>query len=87
MVMTYLEGSTLLQYLEERGGRISFEEALNILVPLMDALDEVHASGLIHRDISPDNFFLTRTGQVKLLDFGASRRPWPSSSIEAIPSF
>ncbi|NCB25489.1 MAG: hypothetical protein EOM62_08460 [Bacteroidia bacterium] len=73
MVMAYLEGRTLLKYLEERSGRISFEEALNILIPVMDALNEVHASGLIHRDISPDNIFLTMSGQVKLLDFGASK--------------
>lgn len=73
MVMAFLEGRTLLKYLEERGGRISFEEALETLAPVMDALDEVHASGLIHRDISPDNIFVTQGCQVKLLDFGASK--------------
>jgi len=73
MVMTLLEGRTLMAHIKERGGRLSFGEAFSILSPLMDALDEVHASGLIHRDISPDNIFLTRFGQVKLLDFGASK--------------
>lgn len=73
MVMTYLEGRTLLKYLEEQGGRLSFRDAMDTLSPVMDALDEVHASGLIHRDISPDNIFVTRNGQVKLLDFGASK--------------
>ncbi len=73
MVMTLLEGRTLMAHLKEKGGRLHFGEAFSILSPLMDALDEVHASGLIHRDISPDNIFLTRFGQVKLLDFGASK--------------
>lgn len=73
MVMNHLEGRTLMGHIKERGGRLPFGEALSILSPLMDALDEVHASGLIHRDISPDNIFLTRFGQVKLLDFGASK--------------
>ncbi|NBK23138.1 MAG: hypothetical protein EOM68_14045, partial [Spirochaetia bacterium] len=73
MVMTYLEGRTLLKYLDEKGGRISFGEAMETLSPVMDALDEVHAAGLIHRDISPDNIFITHNGQVKLLDFGASK--------------
>ncbi len=73
MVMNHLEGRTLMAHIKERGGRLPFGEAVGILSPLMDALDEVHASGLIHRDISPDNIFLTRFGQVKLLDFGASK--------------
>lgn len=73
MVMTYFEGRTLLKYLEENGGSLSFDEVLAILIPVMNALDEVHASGLIHRDISPDNIFITYSGQVKLLDFGAAK--------------
>jgi formylglycine-generating enzyme required for sulfatase activity len=73
MVMNYVEGKTLLDHLKERGGRIPFGEAMSILSPLMDALDEIHASGTIHRDLSPDNIFLTRYGQPKLLDFGASK--------------
>ena len=73
MVMTYFEGKTMLKYLNERGGVIPFEEAIQILSPIMDALDTIHASGLIHRDISPDNIFMTNTGEIKLLDFGAAK--------------
>ncbi|NCC61687.1 MAG: serine/threonine protein kinase, partial [Verrucomicrobiae bacterium] len=73
MVMNYVEGKTLAEHLKERGGKIPFDEAMTILSPLMDALDEIHASGTIHRDLSPDNIFLTRSGQPKLLDFGASK--------------
>ena len=73
MVMEYIEGVTLKQYLEKKGGKIPFEAAKAIMMPVMDALREVHSAGLLHRDISPDNIYLTSTGQVKVLDFGAAR--------------
>ncbi len=73
LVMAYVEGLTFKQYLEEQGGKIRFERALDILVFVMDALREVHGAGLLHRDISPDNIYLNRRGQVKILDFGAAR--------------
>jgi serine/threonine protein kinase len=73
MVMEYVEGVTLKEYLEKKGGKISFEEAKGIMMPIMDALREVHQAGLLHRDISPDNIYLTSSAQVKLLDFGAAR--------------
>ncbi len=72
IVMEYLEGKTLKTYLEETE-KISVEEAKEILHPIITALKEVHALGIIHRDIAPDNIFLTNDGRVKLLDFGASR--------------
>jgi serine/threonine protein kinase len=73
IVMGYMEGQTFKQYLEERGGKIGFEAALTMLTPLMDTLKEVHAVGMLHRDISPDNIYVTRSGQMKLLDFGNAR--------------
>jgi serine/threonine protein kinase len=73
MVMEYVEGVTLKEYLAKKGGRISFEEAKGILMPVMDALREVHQAGMLHRDISPDNIYITTSAQVKILDFGAAR--------------
>jgi serine/threonine protein kinase len=73
IVMVYVEGQTFKQYLEERGGLISFEAALKILALVMNALDEVHSAGMLHRDISPDNIFVEEGGQTKILDFGATR--------------
>jgi len=73
MVMEYVEGVTLKEYVEKKGGRISFEEAKGIMMSVMDALREVHQAGMLHRDISPDNIYITTTAQVKILDFGAAR--------------
>jgi len=72
-IMAYMEGLTFKQYLEQQGGKIDFETALNTLLPVMDALKEVHGVGLLHRDVSPDNIYVNRNRQVKILDFGAAR--------------
>lgn len=72
IVMEYLEGETLKEKLEQ-DGKMEVEAALKIILPLAAALDEVHQAGIIHRDISPDNIFITRDGKIKLLDFGAAR--------------
>ena len=73
IVMDYLQGITLQEYLAGRGEKIPFDEALNIMMPILDALKEVHAEDLLHRDISPDNIFITKYKQIKLIDFGAAR--------------
>lgn len=72
IVMDYFEGETL-QELINREGKIGYEQAINIVLPILNSLQEVHDAGIIHRDISPDNIYLTKSGEVKLLDFGAAR--------------
>ena len=72
IVMEYLEGVTLKQYLRENK-RIDAEDLVELLVPLIEALDEIHSQGLIHRDISPDNIMVLPDGRIKLMDFGAAR--------------
>ncbi|WP_139488250.1 protein kinase domain-containing protein [Brevibacillus dissolubilis] len=74
LVMYYLEGITLKQFLERNGGKIPYETAIEIIRPVLDALHEVHQKGILHRDISPDNIYITKERQVKLLDFGAARQ-------------
>ncbi len=73
LAMNYLEGATLFHYLSSKGERISFNEALQITMPVLDALRAVHEAGLLHRDISPDNIMITNKGRVVILDFGAAR--------------
>ena len=72
IVMEYLEGITLKQYLQTYGP-ISVEEMQNIFAPILEALDKIHQNGVIHRDISPDNIMCLPEGEVKLMDFGAAR--------------
>ena len=72
-VMEYVEGISFKTYIQNEGGRVPWEEAVRILTPVMDALGSVHKEGIIHRDVTPDNIFLTADGQVKLLDFGSAR--------------
>ena len=73
IVMEYLQGSDLRDYVKKRGGRLTAAETLSILRPVMAALVTVHEAGLVHRDISPDNIMLQHDGSVKLMDFGAVR--------------
>ena len=79
IVMEYLDGETLTDYLK-REGRIQEDEAVAMLMPLMESLEKVHVQGILHRDIAPDNIFLTKDGQVKLIDFGAARYATTSHS-------
>lgn len=74
MVMEHLSGCTLDSKLSHNQGRIEPPLAIAILERVMDALRVVHADGLIHRDISPDNIFLLNDGRVKVIDFGAARQ-------------
>lgn len=71
IIMEYLKGKTLKEYLKERG-KLPAEEALQLLMPMMQSLKKVHQQGMIHRDIAPDNIMLLED-KVKLLDFGAAR--------------
>lgn len=74
MVMQYLDGTDMKGYLNKRGGHLGEKESISILTPVIEALKEVHKAGVIHRDISPDNIFMTSDGQVKLIDFGAAKQ-------------
>lgn len=79
IVMEYLEGETLTAYLE-REGKLPPEQAVPWLKSVVHSLEVIHQSGIIHRDIAPDNIFLTSDGRVKLIDFGAARYATTSHS-------
>lgn len=72
IIMDFLDGVNLKDYLD-RKGRLSPDEAVALLMPVMRSLQRVHADGIIHRDISPDNIMVLEDGRTKLLDFGAAR--------------
>lgn len=72
-VMEYVVGKSFQQMIDEKGGKISWEEAVNVIAPVLNALAAVHSKGIVHRDVTPDNICITSGGAVKLLDFGAAR--------------
>ncbi|MBU0500864.1 MAG: protein kinase [Gammaproteobacteria bacterium] len=74
ILMDFEEGETLSERLKSRGGHLSEAEILDLLVPLLQGLRQVHEAGLLHRDIKPGNIFLRREGGPLLIDFGSARQ-------------
>ncbi len=72
-VMEFLDGITLGGLLRAAGGRLAVDTATEIVRLTATALTSVHAQGMLHRDVSPENIIITKQGQVKLIDFGATR--------------
>jgi serine/threonine protein kinase len=72
IVMQFLEGRDVKEILSAEGS-MPYDRALPIILAVTETLEKVHAQGLIHRDIAPDNIYITKDGAVKLLDFGAAR--------------
>jgi serine/threonine-protein kinase len=71
-VMELLEGETLRERLER--GPLPQEEALESAIQIARGLSAAHGKGFIHRDLKPDNIFLTNAGHTKILDFGLAKR-------------
>lgn len=71
LVMEHVEGQTLSELL--RNGPLAAEAALDLLLQAASALEAVHALGILHRDIKPGNFMISREGRLKLMDFGIAR--------------
>ena len=76
IVMEYLRGKPLSRYAKDHGGKISVSAAINVIMKMCEALSYVHGAGMVHRDISPDNIFVEKTGKIKLIDFGAARESY-----------
>jgi serine/threonine protein kinase len=74
LVMEYYEGKTLEAYLEEvPGGKMEPEAATEVMLRVLDGLKEVHSERYLHRDVKPENVYLTKDGRPILIDFGAAR--------------
>jgi eukaryotic-like serine/threonine-protein kinase len=99
IVMEFLEGQTLSQLL--KSGPVPLSQALNIAIEICEALAEAHSKGMIHCDLKPSNIMITRSGHVKLMDFGlarsdpraealgddATRTMMPSGQVMGTPSY
>lgn len=72
-VMEYCDGIDLRRYTNNFSRRLDKDEGMNILRQVMDGLEYVHARGILHRDIAPDNIYITSNRTVKILDFGSAR--------------
>jgi serine/threonine-protein kinase len=72
LVMEFIEGHTLREYLNERG-RFHIKDAINYLTPILSALAAAHALGIVHRDIKPENILISNDGRIKIADFGLAR--------------
>ncbi len=73
IVMELVEGETLAELVERRG-RLPVREALELVRQVGEALSLAHEAGIVHRDIKPENLMIDERGQVKVLDFGLSKR-------------
>lgn len=71
--MEFLDGVNLKALARNSNNRLPYKLAYEVLVSVGVALDVVHSKGLLHRDVSPENIYITKTGEIKLIDFGATR--------------
>lgn len=83
IIMEYLEGMDLRELLKKHDGRLPYEEARELILSVLYILRNVHMNGILHRDIAPDNVFVTTDGIVKLIDFGAARHATRGSEDNA----
>ena len=73
IVMELLDGITLKQYMQRKGNKLNWREALHFTTQIVKALGHAHSRGIIHRDIKPHNVMVLRDGSVKVADFGIAR--------------
>ena len=74
IVMEFLEGVTLVDYVKEHGGRVPADTVFRLMEPVIRSMIQIHKHGVIHKDISPDNIMFGKNKKVKLIDFGAAQR-------------
>lgn len=72
IVMQFIDGVSVKEYIKENG-KISGRQLLSAMRPVLLALEKVHRTGIVHRDISPDNIMIKKDGSLVLIDFGAAR--------------
>lgn len=73
IVMEYVDGITLKEYLKQRGGALTWKETVHFATQVLAALQHAHSKGIIHRDVKPQNIMLLADGSIKMMDFGIAR--------------
>ena len=73
IIMEYLEGMDVKTILQKSGNKKDYEWCRRVILTILHTLREIHKRGVLHRDIAPDNIFVTNEGVIKLIDFGAAR--------------
>ena len=73
IVMEYIDGITLKEYLKQRGGALTWKETVHFATQILAALEHAHAKGIVHRDVKPQNIMLLADGSIKMMDFGIAR--------------
>ncbi|MEG2287196.1 MAG: protein kinase, partial [Ruthenibacterium sp.] len=73
IVMEYIDGITLKDYMEFRKQPLTYKETLHFVSQTLLALQHAHAKGIVHRDIKPQNIMLLANGNIKVMDFGIAR--------------
>ena len=73
IVMEYVDGITLKEYLKQRGGTLTWKETVHFATQILSALQHAHSKGIIHRDVKPQNIMLLADGSIKMMDFGIAR--------------
>lgn len=73
IIMEYLEGMDVKNILKKSGGTREYEWCRQVVLSVLCTLKEIHRQGILHRDIAPDNVFITKEGMIKLIDFGAAK--------------
>lgn len=73
IVMEYLEGMDVKSILKQSGNKKDYEWCRRVILTVLHTLKDIHKRGVLHRDIAPDNVFVTNEGVIKLIDFGAAK--------------
>jgi serine/threonine protein kinase/beta-lactam-binding protein with PASTA domain len=82
LVMELIEGHTLREYLNEQG-RLSVQDGIKFLLPVLSALAAAHKMGIVHRDIKPENILISKEGRIKIADFGLAKGPLLGATMTA----
>lgn len=73
IIMEYVSGCTLKEYIQHHGNQVTVQEAVKITVAIAEGLEHAHMMGIVHCDVKPHNILITDSGRVKVTDFGIAR--------------